>query len=253
MWYPADWREFEDAEGTFLFYNPDRWTGNFRISAFKGNGSYGSDCIRQELATNRSAALVNVGRLPCAYSRETFEEGGARYTVHFWLAGIGDTAFECSFTVPEGASPDEAREVVASLEMREGGKRYPAEVIPIRLSEICQINEAYGWVSSMVKERLKKDFQGVEADVPLMQQMMEESGFTPKKREAWRSLGIALCVIVANEVDGMEWRTLIDGNREDPILLDVGTGSWIDPMKLVWSKVKSGQTVDLVEIYKSLF
>ena len=39
MNYPSDWNEFEDGEGSFLFYNPDVWTGNFRISAFKGNAT----------------------------------------------------------------------------------------------------------------------------------------------------------------------------------------------------------------------
>ena len=43
MNYPSDWNEFEDGEGSFLFYNPDVWTGNFRISAFKGNATYGRD------------------------------------------------------------------------------------------------------------------------------------------------------------------------------------------------------------------
>lgn len=33
--YPMGWHEFEDTEESFLFYNPDRWTGNFRISAYK--------------------------------------------------------------------------------------------------------------------------------------------------------------------------------------------------------------------------
>ena len=32
----------------------------------------------------------------------------------------------------------------------------------------------------------------------------------------------ALCYF-ANEVDGMEWRTLVDGNREAPILLNTST------------------------------
>ena len=32
MNYPSDWNEFEDGEGSFLFYNPDVWSGNFRIS-----------------------------------------------------------------------------------------------------------------------------------------------------------------------------------------------------------------------------
>ena len=86
-----------------------------------------------------------------------------------------------------------------------------------------------------------------------LQQMMEESNIGPKKKDAWLALGIALCVIFANEVDGMEWRTLVDGNREAPILLHTPTGEWIDPMKLVWSKVKAGGKVNLPEIYSSLF
>ena len=56
MNYPSDWNEFEDGEGSFLFYNPDVWTGNFRISAFKGNASYGKDAIRQELKENDSVS-----------------------------------------------------------------------------------------------------------------------------------------------------------------------------------------------------
>ena len=63
MNYPSDWNEFEDGEGSFLFYNPDVWTGNFRISAFKGNATYGRDAVRQELKENESASLVKVGVL----------------------------------------------------------------------------------------------------------------------------------------------------------------------------------------------
>ena len=73
-------------------------------------------------------------------------------------------------------------------------------------------------VDTTIKELLKKDFQGAEEDIAKMQQMMEESNIGPKKKDAWLAFGIALCVIFANEVDGMEWRTLVDGNREAPIL-----------------------------------
>ena len=51
----------------------------------------------------------------------------------------------------------------------------------MRLSEIYQINEAYEWVDTTIKELLKKDFQGAEEDIAKMQQMMEESNISPKK------------------------------------------------------------------------
>ena len=88
MVYPADWNEFEDGEGSFLFYNPNEWTGNFRISAYKGDTAYGRESVKQELKENTSATLVKIGRLDCAYSKEMFEEEGTYYTSHLWIAGI---------------------------------------------------------------------------------------------------------------------------------------------------------------------
>ena len=79
--YPMGWHEFEDTEESFLFYNPDRWTGNFRISAYKDEAAdYGPQCIAYELKENTSSALVKVGKWDCAYSAETFQEEGAWYT-----------------------------------------------------------------------------------------------------------------------------------------------------------------------------
>ncbi|ADV44876.1 DUF3805 domain-containing protein [Bacteroides helcogenes] len=253
MIYPADWSEFEDGEGSFLFYNPAKWTGNFRISAYKGSPAYGRDSIQQELKENPSAVRVKIGELECAYSKEMFEEEGTYYTSHLWITGLDEIAFECSFTVSRGEPVTEAEEIIASLEIRREGVKYPAEIIPVRLSEICQINEAYEWVDSIVKESLKKDFQGSEEDVVKMQQIVDKGEIGPKKKDAWLALGITLCVILTNEVDGMEWRTLVDGNREVPILLNTSTGERIDPMKLVWSKVKAGGKVNLVETYNALF
>ena len=44
--YPATWCEFEDTEETFLFYNPNKWSGNFRISAYKDAAKdYARQCI----------------------------------------------------------------------------------------------------------------------------------------------------------------------------------------------------------------
>ena len=252
MMYPVDWNEFEDGEGSFLFYNPNEWTGNFRISAYKGSATYAREVIRQELTDNPSAVSVRIGNMECAYSKEMFEEDGAYYTSHLWITGMDDVAFECSFTVSKGSSAAEAEAVIASLEKRKEGVKYPAEIIPVRLSEIYQINEAFEWVTTTVKEQLKKDFQGMEEDLDSMQQVIDSGTIGPKKKEAWLSFGIAICVILANEVDGLEWMTLIDGNREAPVLQNLITGEWIDPMKLVWSKVKAGEPCNLAETYKAL-
>ena len=166
------------------------------------------------------------------------------------ITGIGNIAFECSFTVPKGGIVKEAEEVIATLEIRKEGKKYPAELIPVRLSEIYQINESYEWVVSTVKEELKKDFQGVEDDLEKLQQVIDSGKIGPKKKDEWLAIGITVCTILANEVEGMEWKTLIDGNREAPVL--EYKDRIIDPMKIAWSKVKAGQPCNVIEEYKSV-
>ena len=142
----------------------------------------------------------------------------------------------------------EAEDVIATLEVRKEGQKYPAELIPVRLSEIYLINEGYEWVVSTVKQELKKDFQGIEEDLEKLQQVIDSGKIGLKKKEEWLAIGITVCAILANEVDGMEWKTLIDGNREAPVLQY--KDRTIDPMKLVWSKVKAGEPCNVIEEYK---
>lgn len=256
--YPSDWGEFEDTESSFLFYNPNVWSGNFRISAFKKDSKfsdaryYGRDSVKNELKTNPSAALVKIGSLECAYSKEMFQEDNVFYVNHLWIVGIDNVAFECTFTVPKGGVIAEAENIISTLEIRRDGQKYPAEVIPIRVSEISMVNEAYDYAVSLVKKQLKKDFQGEEEDLIKIQKVIDSGFIKPKQREVWLSLGIAICVILTNEIEGMEWMTLIDGNREDPVLKYAKTRTIIDPMKLVWSKIKAGTSVNVEEEYKAI-
>lgn len=248
--YPADWNEFEDGEGSFLFYNPEVWTGNFRISAYKGGPGYGKQSVAQELKENDSASEVKVGAWECAYSKEMFQEEGVYYTTHLWITGVGNIAFECTFTVPKGGEKKEAEAVIASLEARKEGQKYPAEVIPIRLSEIYMVNEAYQWCVATVKKELKKDFQGAEEDLEKLQQVIDNGVIGPKKKEEWLAVGITVCVILSNEIEGMEWVTLVDGNREAPVL-QYGERR-IDPMVLSWSKIKAGEKCNVMDEYKKI-
>jgi len=65
-------------------------------------------------------------------------------------------------------------------------------------------------------------------------------------------LGIAVCSILANEVEGFEWNTLIDGNREAPVLKYCDSDLVVDPMKLVWSRVRNGLPCLLHEEYEEI-
>lgn len=244
--YPAQWSEFEDEEGSFLFYNPEKWNGNFRISAYKDrSASYAAESVDYELAHNDRAVRRMVGPWECAYGCETFMEGNEAYTSHFWVTGAGNVSVECSFTVVKGSPVGVAEQILASLEIRQDAKRYPKELIPVRVLEIDEINQAYDWASSYIKKVMKKDFTASVADLSYMQAVMDSGKLTPRQHEAWQALGLTFGTILVNEMDGMDWVTVIDGREEYPALRFADTDLVVCPLHLFDEKVRRGEPCDV--------
>lgn len=240
--YPATWSEFEDTEESFLFYNPNKWSGNFRISAYKDAAKdYGRQCIAYELKHNPTSTSVRIGEWDCAYSAETFQEEGAWYTTHIWVTGKDDISFECSFTVAKGGERIKAEEIIRSLKVRKPDAA--REIIPIRVLEIGEVNAAFEWASTTVKKTLTKDFTSQEADIEKLQKLMDGGKIQVNQRVAWEQIGLAFGTILENEMDGMTWVTVVDGKQEYPAL-QFG-GLLIDPAFLVWGKIKAKQPCDL--------
>lgn len=240
--YPATWSEFEDTEDTFLFYNPNKWNGNFRISAYKDAAKdYGRQCIAYELMHNPTSTSVKVGEWNCAYSAETFQEEGAWYTTHIWVTGKDDISFECSFTVAKGEERAPAEDIIRTLAVRSG--KEGKEIIPIRILEIGEVNAAFEWVSTTVKKTLTKDFTSQEADIEKLQKLIDGGTVQANQRIAWESIGLAFGTILENEMDGMAWVSVVDGTKEYPALQ---FGELVlAPGLLLWNKVKAKQTIDL--------
>ncbi len=253
MRYPKEWFEFEDGEGSFLFYNPENWEGNFRISAERGYTKfYGEEILAEELKSNKDFRLVSFPIGKAYFSSNTFEENEERFTSYQWMYALDEMFFECTFTTNEKGEYKVAEEILKSIEVRDLDTKYPAELIPIRLSEIYRVNNDYEWVTNFVKEKLAVDFQGIEEDISNLDKLKADDLIGKKKREQWQAVGIALTVILINEVEGLEWFTLVDGNREDPVLVYGPTNVTIDPMKLVWSKVKAGEEFTITQSYQEV-
>ena len=249
--YPANWFEFEDGEGSFLFYNPDAWDGNFRISGFKGeSGNYGVEFVKEEVSYSSKLKSYPLDFGVAKYEVSKFTQDEQTFDTYRWVLGIADMGLDCSFITQEGESSKIAKQIIESIKVRDLSQKYPAEIIPIRLSEIYAINEAYENVTMLVKESFSKDFQGAEEDLASLDKIVGDELIPKKKRDRWVEVGLTLGVILSNEVEGIEWRSLIDGNREDAVLYYTPTQRVIDPMKLVWSKVKAGEALNITESYQ---
>ena len=264
--YPDAWHEFEDEAGSFLFYNPSSWTGNFRISAVMDNSpDFARNVLRDELAQYSDAELVTIGHREFVYSRETFQEGGAWYTSHFWVTGYKQMAIYVTFTCAKGDPMDEVRSVLKSLYLMNPLNPQCQEVIPVRLAEVVLINEAYEQVQKEVKKELKKDFSSVDTTTGLANlQRLLDDGKMKKNPATIERLGRVLGCFLTDEMDGVEWVSVIDGRAEYPALLfhegksslpatisALGT-SLANPVNVLSAHVAKTGTCDLKQVYEEL-
>lgn len=248
--YPIGWHEFEDAEDSFLFYNPDKWSGNFRISAFRGEHSdYAVECVDYELQNNGCAKRINVAGWNCAFSKEDFQEEGSEYTSYLWVTGKGPISIECSFTVAKGDSPKIAEDIMATLKVRNENEKPWKEIIPLRVLEINSINEAYEWAVTTIKKQTTKAFSAQESDLVNLQQVINSGKFNKTQRSTWESFGIVFGTILVNEMDGMDWVTFIDGTKELPALRFKDSKLLYCPTEMVWNRIKKGESCDVVALF----
>ena len=251
--YPSDWNEFENSEDTFLFYNPDLWNGNFRISATLGrNTEYGKVCLNNELKENPTAVVSRIGKTGCVYSFETFQEGAAWYTSYFWMLDYGKICIECSFTTHKNGEKSIAEKIIQSIFVPKTKHFFKHEIIPIRILEVGEVNAAFEDVEKLVKKELSKDFTGTEKDIVKLQHLLDSPNPKYQKPEVKSNIALAFGTILVNEMDGMEWFTLIEADKECPVLCFEDSSITIDPLALINNKVKNNGSCDLTEEFNHI-
>ena len=251
--YPSDWNEFENSEDTFLFYNPDLWNGNFRISATLGrNTEYGKVCLNNELKENPTAVVSRIGKIGCVYSFETFQEGAAWYTSYFWMLDYGKICIECSFTTHKNGEKSIAEKIIQSIFVPKTKHFFKHEIIPIRILEVGEVNAAFEDVEKLVKKELSKDFTGTEKDIVKLQHLLDSPNPKYQKPEVKSNIALAFGTILVNEMDGMEWFTLIEAEKECPVLCVEDSTITIDPLALIFNKVKNNGSCDLTEEFNHI-
>ena len=147
--YPDAWFEFSEEPDCFLFYNPEKWDGNFRISAYRdASPSFGDTMMHQALKAP-AARLTKVARWETIYSAESFTEQLVEYTTHRWTIGCGQTCVECSFTAPVDEHLGTVNAIIASLEILQPRDTFHNQYIPVRVSEVELIESCYATIEEL--------------------------------------------------------------------------------------------------------
>ena len=245
--YPEEWFEFSEEADCFLFYNPEKWDGNFRISAYRdASSSFGDSMMRQALK-NSGAKISKVGRWETIYSTESFTEQLVEYVTHRWTIGCGQTCVECSFT--EEAQLGDAigivNALIASLEILQPRDTFHNQYIPVRVSEVDLIESCYATIEELGMKLFKERFRELDYNVRLMQKIALRPELTKQLgNDAGAVMGITLCALLTESIEGLEWNTYVNGKVEAPVLM-YGATCVARPMLLFG---KQGELLTEVEI-----
>lgn len=244
--YTEEWFEFSEEADCFLFYNPEKWNGNFRISAYRdASSSFGDSMMRQALKTS-GAKLSKVGRWETIYSTESFTEQLVEYTTHRWTIGCGQTCVECSFTEEgRGESLGIANAIIASLEILQPRDTFHNQYIPVRVSEVDLIESCYATIEELGMKLFKERFRDFDYNVRLLQKIAQRPELTKQLgADAGAVMGIVLCALLTECVEGLEWNTYVNDKVEAPVLM-YGTTCVARPMLLFG---KQGSLLSEVEM-----
>ena len=245
--YPEEWFEFSEEADCVLFYNPEKWDGNFRISAYRdASSSFGDSMMRQALKTS-GAKLSKVGRWETIYSAESFTEQLVEYITHRWTIGCGQTCVECSFTeeVQSGDAIGIVNALIASLEILQPRDSFHNQYIPVRVSEVDLIESCYATIEELGMKLFKERFREFDYNVRLMQKIAQRPELTKQLgTDAGAVMGITLCALLTESIEGLDWNTYIHGKVEAPVLM-YGTTCVARPMLLFG---KQGELLTEVEI-----
>ena len=243
--YPAEWFEFSEEADCFLFYNPEQWDGNFRISAYRdASPSFGDTMMRQALKAS-GARLAKVGRWETIYSTEQFTEQLVEYVTHRWTIGCGQTCVECSFTAQSNGHLGHANALIASLEIMQPRETFHNQYIPVRVSEVDLIESCYATIEDLGMKLFKERFRDMDYNVRLLQKIAHRPELTEQLgSDAGAVMGITLCALLTESIEGLEWNTYVNGKVEAPVLM-YGTTCVARPMLLFG---KQGELLTEVEM-----
>lgn len=218
--YPEEWFEFSEEPDCFLFYNPEKWDGNFRISAYRdASSAFGDSMMRQALKVP-GTKLAKVGRWETAYSAEQFTEQLMEYVTHRWTIGCGQTCVECSFTASADAHLGLPNALIASLEILQPRDSFRNQYIPVRVSEVDLIESCYATVEELGMKLFKERFRDMDYNVRLLQKIaLRPELIKQLGSDAGAVMGVTLCTLLTECIEGLEWNTFVNGKVEAPVLM----------------------------------
>ncbi|MBO5085397.1 MAG: DUF3805 domain-containing protein [Bacteroidaceae bacterium] len=250
--YPDTWFEFSEEPDCFLFYNPEKWEGNFRISAYRDTSASFGDKMMRDALKAPGARLQKVALWETVYTAETFTEQLVEYVTHRWTIGYGQTCVECSYTAQHGEHIGTANAIIASLEIMQPRESFHNQYIPVRVAEVELIESCYATMEELGMKLFKERFRDFDYNICLLQKLAPRAELTRQLgSDAGAVMGITLCALLAESIEGLEWNTYVNGKVEAPVLM-YGDACVARPMLLFGKKGEMLAEADVAKIVEDI-
>ena len=97
---------------------------------------------------------------------------------------------------------------------------FQKQYIPVRVSEVELIESCYATVEELGMKLFKERFRDFDYNVRLLQKIALRPELTKQLgSDAGAVMGVVLCTLLTESVEGLEWNTYINGKVEAPVLM----------------------------------
>jgi hypothetical protein len=179
-------------------------------------------------------------------SEETSLEDGQSIWCRFWQVGFLNYSLVLSVCCLESArrAPSvtalvqQVPKIIRGLEQRELHSA-------LTEYELQQLEEQRDIVRELLQERYDVlRLPVLRADLPVLQQILDDRPFSPEQEREWSSVGVAFGDILADHF-GLDWCAYTDEQGAEPALRLGHTSITLYPRSMILRRVERGQEVDL--------
>ena len=159
---------------------------------------------------------------------------------------------ECSFTASIEEHLGIVNALIASLEILQPRDTYHNQYIPVRVSEVDLIESCYATIEDLGMKLFKERFRDFDYNVRLLQKIAQRPELTKQLGvDAGAVMGIVLCALLTESIEGLEWNTYVNGKVEAPVLM-YGTACVARPMLLFGKQGALLTEVEMVDVVEEI-
>jgi hypothetical protein len=209
--------------------------------------------IVAEDAMERGLRAVRVGDKAYFVSDADSTENGEKLWLRFWEAGYLHNRLILTFCCAESSKNSKEAsklcrlvpEIIETLQQRETHSE-------LTESELYDLQAQRDAIQEVLRERYGVfNLPAIKADLPILQQLIDERVFSPEQEGEWSCLGVVFGDVIAAEL-GLHWCAYCDEQGAEPALRLTETSITLFPRTMILKRIENSEEIELDAFIENL-